>query len=159
MIRRWIYSLIVCWKYRIIPLPFRIGNKASHITMYFENSPREFRFIWMSPLNSNFLSVFMHEVGHSIYRKRGYKNKIIANEDKFSLRNDGVKFFRVLYEESFATRFSRKSLRGKFEYSIMLKYFHTYTGACFYHIPKFNLQHEQESLIGFVRKMEKRITQ
>lgn len=153
----WLYAVKVCIKHKIIPIPFRCGHKASHISVEFEK--RTVNFIWMSPLNNNFLSVFMHEIGHEVYRKNGYKNKPVRSEDNFSLRKDGVNLFKVLHEESFATRFSRKSLKARFEHDIMMKYFHSYTGLCFNYLPKFKLYHEQEALIGFVRKMEKRITE
>lgn len=157
MFKQWVYALKVCYKYKVIPFPFRFGNHASHITIDFEKF--KCRAVWMSPLNSNFLSVFMHEIGHDVYLKKGYKSKKIFESYRFSLKKDGRPLFNVLHEESFATRFSRKALKARFEHDIMMKYFHSYTGLCFSFIPKFKLYHEQESLIRFVRKMEKRITQ
>ncbi len=156
-ISEWMYAVCVCVKHKIVPVPFRFGHRASHISIEFET--RALNFVWMSPLNKNFLSVFMHEIGHEVYRKKGYKQKPIKGKDKFSLRKDGVNLFKVLHEESFATRYSRKALKNNFEQGIMMKYFHSYTGLCFNYLPKFKLYHEQESLINFVRKMEKRITQ
>ncbi len=109
-------------------------------------------------MNDNFMSVFMHEIGHHVYWKRGYKEIPLKTKDEFSLFYKEKMFFKVLHEEAFATRFSRKSLGNKFELDVMMKYFHTYTGVCFYHIPKFKLYHEQESLTNFVIKMERRIS-
>lgn len=154
----WLYALKVCYKYKILPFPFRFGNRGSYGRWLDDKDRCIFSFIWMSPLNDNFMSVFMHEVGHNIYWKRGYKQKPLKGENSFSLRLNETGFFKVLHEESFATRFSRKSLGKKFELDIMMKYFHTYTGTCFYWIPRFKLYHEQESLTDFVIKMEKRIS-
>lgn len=139
---QWIYAYNVCKKYNIKWNPFRDLSNASYEVRW-DDSGITKRTIHMSPFYPNFKETFLHEVGHITLYKRGRLSKIY-NEAEFqrkyfeaeSIWLGGKLLLPTLKEESLASRFARKAMRGKADVDYLLKAFKTYTAFGYEQIMK-----------------------
>lgn len=122
-LREWWYAFLVCHKYNLSFSPFKGIGKGSY-----NWATRE---VEVNPFSKDFLSIFMHEVGHHIHH-----NKV--NYDEFLMANEGSKLIehgvnwdvmKSWEAEWCASRFAAKS--GKANKAILTKWFNTYTSSVF----------------------------
>lgn len=133
IIKDWWYAYRVCKKYGIKWNPFRKLDNASFWVRWDDNRVLTEKKIHMSPFYPHFLETFMHEVGHILLYKRGIainlfldgKKKIQAGDD--AITHKGRHFLNLLVEESLASRFARKSLKGKANTKDLIIAFNTYS--------------------------------
>jgi hypothetical protein len=133
IIKDWWYAYKVCKKYKITWNPFRkLDNASYRVEFDYEGKIVKSK-IHMSPFYPNFLTTFMHEVGHYTLHKRGTVNKLhhcAEHNRKFegeSIWYKGKLLLPLLVEESLASRFSRKALKGKANTQYLVKAFQTYS--------------------------------
>ena len=132
-IKDWCYAVAVCKKYGIKWNPFRKLDNASFCVQWDDNRILTEKKIHMSPFYPHFLETFMHEVGHIVLYKRGTaidlfidgKKKIQAGDD--IITHKGRHFLNLLVEESLASRFARKSMKGKASTKDLVTAFNTYS--------------------------------
>lgn len=134
IIKDWWYAFKVCRKYGIKWNPFRKMDNASYLVEFGILSGKVVKSsIHMSPFYPNFLTVFMHEVGHCSLHIRGTTAKLYRCAEasrKFereSVWYKGKLLLPLLVEESLASRFSRKALKGKADTKYLVKAFQTYS--------------------------------
>jgi hypothetical protein len=133
IIKDWWYAYKVCRKYGIQWNPFRGTDNASFSVRWDGDRVLTEKKIHMSPFYPHFLETFMHEVGHILLYKRGTaidlfldgKKKIQDGNDAMTHR--GRCFLNLLVEESLASRFARKSLKGKADTRDLVTAFNTYS--------------------------------
>lgn len=132
IIKDWIYAIMVCRKYGIKWNPIRNRSNAS---FFYHNTGGKLRqTIHMSPFYPNFREVFMHEVGH-LWLNRSGMVKRLCRKDEFNRRYIeaesiwmyGTPLLPLLEEESLASRFARKSMKGRANTDELVKAFQTYT--------------------------------
>lgn len=123
-IKEWWYAVLVCRKYGIRWNPFvKLGDGY-----YLYKG-----IVGVNPFDSNFMSVFLHEIGHHVHNKRvGLKKYLKAqnNELRFSTGNEaGRNVYKVLESEWKASRFAAKT--GRADRKNLVSAFQTYTGCIF----------------------------
>lgn len=129
----WFYAIRVCIKYKIIWNPF---CKLSDGHYYWIGKTF---FVEANPFYKYFLETFVHEVGHNVAKRNGYKQKVehylkSVPEDE-QVRLGYHPYMILLEEEAFASRFSRKAIGSRCNSEYLLKCFYTYT-ACGYRADK-----------------------
>lgn len=132
IIKDWLYAIAVCRKYGITWNPIRDRSNASFWIHTKGDKVRQV--IHMSPFYPNFKEVFLHEVGHlwlhrtgrakKLYRKAEFNRKYFEKE---SVWRFGVPLLYLLDEESLASRFSRKAMKGRSNVENLTRAFQTYT--------------------------------
>lgn len=136
-IQDWWYAVKVCRKYKIKWNPFRKLDNASFWVSWDGGGEITESSISINPFCPNFLTVFMHEVGHCRLYKKGttqriYKRaKLNRRFEQESIWLDGKLLLPLLTEESLASRFSRKALRGKANVKYLVWAYQIYS-ACGY---------------------------
>ena len=132
-IKDWWYAYKVCRKYKIKWNPFRGTDNASFSVRWDGQRVLTDKEIHMSPFYPNFLETFMHEVGHIVLYKRGTAIDLFLDGKKKIQTGDAVimhkgrHFLNLLVEESLASRFARKSLKGKCNTKDLVIAFNTYS--------------------------------
>jgi len=135
-IKDWWYAYKVCKKYGIRWKPFcNLKNATFHVE--WSGSVRNIikSTININPFYPNFLTVFMHEVGHCRLYKRGVAQRLYTCAEysrKFereSIYLGGKLLLPLLVEESLASRFSRKALRGRANVAYLVSGYQTYSAA------------------------------
>lgn len=133
IIKDWWYAIKVCRKYKIKWNPFRKLDNASYWVRWNKNRVLTEKKIHMSPFYPQFLETFMHEVGHIVLYKRGVAIDLFLNgkmkiqEGDDTITYGGKHFLNLLVEESLASRFARKSLKGKANTKDLITAFNTYS--------------------------------
>lgn len=157
MIKDWWYAIKVCRKYGIVWNPFRDLSNAS-FRVWWDNSGKIIKTrIHMSPFYPNFLETFMHEVGHYTLYKRGTAQKLYRDVDAYEkcdqLCIGDVFLLTLLIEESLASRFARKALKGKADVDDLVKAFQTYSSAGYKRIMK-NTPEDAETIVRLTKFVE-----
>ena len=119
-IKEILYSRKVCKKYGLkLKLLPSLGEQAWYD--YVQKS------IAINPFSKNFISSFLHEIGHHVHDKRvGYVQYLFLNKTKSPCHRTGARIVtKVLEAEAFASRFAIKT--GKVDKQFLLKSFYTYT--------------------------------
>jgi hypothetical protein len=135
MIKDWWYAIKVCRKYKITWNPFRKLDNASYGVWWDGDGKITRTVIHMSPFFPKFIETFMHEVGHITLYKRGTAQKLYMaaksnlKYEKESIWFGGKLLLPLLVEESLASRFSRKSLKGKADVRDLTRAFQTYSAV------------------------------
>lgn len=114
---------------------------------------------------SNRLDIFFHEIGHHIYKKNKIDLRYRALERDCPEILSGLKqgeesVEAVLYEESFASAFSRRAMKslGKTPDTASLKRFYsTYSSAVMVALCKYNLVDYLPSTVDIIYKAIRRI--
>ena len=159
-LKEWIYAIRVCKKYGIKWNPFRGLDNASFSVSWDTNQKLTVKKIHMSLFYPYFLQTFMHEVGHIVLYKQGkairlyLEGKKRINEDFDAIVFDGKCFLNTLTEESLASRFSRKALRGKVDTKELVESFNTYS-AWGYSRLKRKSQFDAKLLMELTDRVEK----
>lgn len=120
-IGEWIYALAVCHKYSLSWNPFcALGGGAYQWKGC----------VCVNPFSNNFISIFMHEVGHHVHDKKvKYSSWVMANGDELRYSENGHEMFKTLEAESLASRYA--VLTGKCDKGYLERCFNTYTGIVF----------------------------
>jgi hypothetical protein len=135
IISDWWYAIKVCRKYGIKWNPFRKLDNASYYMEFGLDKKVVKSKIHMSPFYPNFLTVFMHEVGHCSLHRRGATDRLYScaevnrKYEHESLWHRGKLLLPLLVEESLASRFSRKALKQKANVEYLVKAFQTYSSV------------------------------
>lgn len=114
---------------------------------------------------SNRLDIFFHEVGHYIYKKNAFDIKYFDIEQDCPEILSGLKQCKesveaVLYEEAFASAFSRRAMTslGKTPDTASLKRFYsTYSSAVMVALCEYNLVDYIPSTVDIIYKAVRRI--
>lgn len=133
IIKDWIYAYKVCKKYKIKWNIFRNLDNAS-FSITDRNSTKEKAVIWMNPFYPKFRQTFLHEVGHIVFWRSGITPRVYALSNKLCLKMeaesvwlDGKRLIPRLIEETRASRFARKAMRGKADIEDLTEAFKTYS--------------------------------
>lgn len=133
IIKDWFYAIAVCRKYGIIWNPIRDRSNASFWFRSRDGAMLE-QIIHMNPFYPNFREVFMHEVGHLWLHRTGRAKTLYKKDEvnrrffeKESLWLSGTPLLPLLDEESLASRYSIKSMRGRANKAALIEAFKTYT--------------------------------
>lgn len=125
LFKDWIYAIKVCLKYRLIWNPFVKLGDGSYC--WIDKS------VHVNPLSKDFITIFMHEVGHHIHHCRVDLPTWLRYEGDelrfISGHMEGWSIYKNLRAEAIASRFAMKS--KKVDQKYLIKAFHTYTGAIF----------------------------
>lgn len=139
----WWYAYLVCRKYG---LKWSILHPLNYGSYYWD-----LKVISVNPFRNNFLSVFMHEVGHHVHhRKVDYDCFLKSNKDELQYTPKGWSVYRNLEAEWQASRFSVKS--GKGDKKFLTSCFNTYTGEIFKQMPKIVFIGEFENIVDAAHK-------
>lgn len=133
LIKDWWYAIKVCKKYGIRWNPFRSFENASFWARWDDSGKIVESKIHMNPFYPHFLETFMHEVGHLTLHRRGVIDKIYDDAEVNCIES-GTQPMRLgsrlllplLVEESLASRFSRKALKGRADTNYLVKCFQSY---------------------------------
>lgn len=120
ILKDWIYALKVCKKYNITWNPFHNLNSAE--CSY--NFDKRSKTVMMSPFYPKFIDSFMHEVGHLLRWDKIWERCITSSTrplDSFNLRTDCI-----LKEEYEAWKFSKRSLKSRFDKDRARLFFSSY---------------------------------
>lgn len=147
LIKDWWYAIRVCLKYRIWWNPFCFdGNGHYHYS----------GFVSVSPFSRNFISVFMHEVGHHVHDKKvRLFSYLVANKDELRFTGSCRSIYRVLESEALASRFAAKT--GKASRKYLVTCFNTYSAAIFCNMSKPIVVNEFSQILDCVYKNSRRI--
>lgn len=118
----WWYAFLVCRKYNLRWTPFKVFDRG-----HYNWATRE---VAVNPFSRNFLTIFMHEVGHHVHHKNvNYDKFLPSTKDSVLIQSAGWDVFKNLEAEWCASRFAAKT--GKANRASLTKYFNTYTGSIF----------------------------
>lgn len=126
LIKDWAYAANVCKKYNLTWNPYvKLGYGS-----YDWNT----RTVYVNPFSVNFISIFMHEVGHHVHNVSVHLPMWLIPENSHELRYScgylgGYSVLKVLDAEAKASRFAMKSGKGNKDF--LVKAFHTYTSQIF----------------------------
>ena len=152
LFKDWVYAIKVCLKYRLIWNPFVKFGDGSYC--WIDNS------IHVNPLTKNFITIFMHEVGHHVHHRRVDLPswlKCGGDELRFSGGDmEGWSVYKNLKAEAIASRYAMKS--GKADKAFLLKAFHTYTSAIFKQTNKPVVLSEISTIVDSCYKNERLIS-
>lgn len=131
MLTNWIIAAKLLSRYKLSYSPFSKLGHGSFIE--YENGRLV---VQVSPFDPVFMEIFLHEVGHAVYKKNCMRYKIwrsarfrIAHYDMIYREKD---FSSVLEEEVFASKFAYKAskkLKIQCNKAKLLQWFYTYTGV------------------------------
>lgn len=159
IIKDWWYAIKVCRKYRIVWNPFRDLSNASFRVWWDDDKKLTKKVIHMSPFFPNFLETFMHEVGHITLYKRGTYHKLqraaTANlkREHASIWLNGKLLLPLLVEESLASRYARKALKGRADFEDLVKAFQTYSAYGYKQILK-TTPEDAETIVRLTKFVE-----
>lgn len=118
IISNYLFARRVCKKYS---LKFIIGfNKDQGEYSFLD------RYIKSDISSKNFMSIFLHEVGHHVHDKRVNYAQFLYKPRDVPYTHNERNVFSSLEAECFASRFARKT--GKSDVKFLLKGLYTYTG-------------------------------
>lgn len=129
------YAIKVCRKYGIRWNPLHKLDCASYRVAWDGSGEITESSVSINPFHPNFLTVFMHEVGHCRLYKKGTAQKIYKRAElnrrfeQESIWLDGKLLLPLLTEESLASRFSRKALRGRANVKYLVWAYQTYSSS------------------------------
>lgn len=123
----WWYAYLVCRKYKLSYSPFKSFDKGSYNWAI--------HLIEVNPLSKNFMTIFLHEVGHHVHHERvNYYKFLPYTKDSVLIVGEGWDVFKSLEAEWWASRFAAKTRKANRNH--LTKCFHTYTGSIFRHSSK-----------------------
>lgn len=135
LIKDWIYAIAVCRKYKIRWNPFRNLSNASYYVQFDDEGNIIKSLIHMSPFYPKFKETFLHEVGHYTLHKRGTCRRLYRaaeNNRKYEVESiwyKGKLLLPLLVEESLASRFAKKAMKGDADTEYLVKAFQTYSAV------------------------------
>lgn len=138
----WIYAIRVCFKYKLMWIPRGRGSYD-----FLE------KVVYVSPFIDNFISTFLHEVGHHVDNTNKNYMKWLRNYQKPYRKSNGFNIYRDLECEAFASRFALKT--GRCNREFLLKAFNTYTANLFLNAPY--LEGEFTKIVDCVYRNSRRI--
>lgn len=160
MINQWIKAAYLLIRYKIRYSPFIERGCGTH-TSYSHADTGTFQkeVIHVNPFSSDFWEIFLHELGHAVYRKnhigdRSMRN-LINNMVLYDFKYNDKVFSMVLEEEAFASKFAaRVSRKLNIECSKtrLLQWFYTYTGGGYKYLSRFG-----EDRVEYTNHVEKLI--
>ena len=138
----WWYALLVCHKYKLKWNMFYPRDSGCYHW--------DIRTVSVNPFRNNFISVFMHEVGHHIHHRRiDYDSFFISTKGEIQHSN-GRSVYRTLEAEWQASRFSVKS--GKGDKKFLTSCFNTYTSQVLKERPNPVVMGEFSKIVDAVNK-------
>lgn len=150
IVKDWWYALRVCMKYRVWWWPFVAEGDGWY---------KYLGIVGVSPFTKNFMSIFLHEIGHHVHNKRvGLRDYQKATGDDLRFTSghlEGRNIFRVLDAEATASRFAVKT--GKADKQYLVQCFNTYTALIFkkMHVPV--VQSQFSAIVDSTYKNTRRI--
>lgn len=149
-IQDWWYAICVCRKYGIKWNPFSKIDSGSYLWS---------GWVQVNPFDPNFLTIFMHEVGHHVHGRRVdlesyYKPS--NGELRFTgCKLSGRSIYKTLDSEALASRFALKTRKADRKY--LIKAFNTYTSAIFSLMPSACVVDKFSDIVDCVYKNSRRI--
>lgn len=146
-LKDWWYAYRVCRKYKLKFYPF-----VSRDDGWYSYD----KIIGVNPFAKDFISVFLHEVGHHVQDKRvGLEAYLKANEEELYYPKDKNSVYRTLEAEAYASRFAAKT--GRANRKALLTWYNTYTACIFKGMHKSVVANEFSDLVDCVYKNSRRI--
>lgn len=143
-IREWWYAYLVCCKYNL-EWNFFVKLGYGHYNWTTKS-------VAVNPLSENFMSIFMHEVGHHVHHMRVDYDKFLPSTEYSELIEGGKGWdvFKSLEAEWWASRYAAKT--GKVSRDHLTKSFNTYTANIFSSSHKEGVSCHIGSVIGASHK-------
>lgn len=147
-IREWVIAYRVCKKYRLKFSPFiSIGDG-----MYSWSDKK----VYVNPFDPDFITTFLHEVGHHTHNSRvDYNTFMKAEKDELKYSSNDRSVYKTLDSEGIASRFAVKT--GLADKELLLKCFTTYSAIVFEAMDKPYVVAEQSKIVDCVYKNIRRI--
>ena len=150
IIKDWWYAYKVCKKYKLRWIPFIKLEGGCY---------NDEGYVRVNPFSRNFMSIFMHEIGHYVHDKRiGLISFLEADKGElhYSEGNQARRsIYKTLESEATASRFAIKTSKGDRQH--LIKAYNTYSASIFKNTTKPVVVNEISKIVDCVYKNSRRI--
>ena len=167
LIKDLILMYIICWKYNVSLIPYFTKRTVGYVYSYDYQNGKFGGKVGVSIFHKNRMEIFFHEIGHHFhFQSHFHYLNIIRERECGEILSDmtfgvfGKTVERTLYEEAFASAFSRRALTKlgrKCDTGYLQNAFNTYSGSVFKAITKLSAHDHFTTLVDILVAGKNRI--